>query len=180
MRSFPYSSSPPMTTTAPTQPHMHHYHHHHHHHSLFSSNFFPIIILVLLFLVLLIHWILTRLQTMLIRHEDTNTSCHYSNDQLQTHVVHNLDELVINTIPFSVYTAKYANEESLRDCVICLDEFEDNNDIGTLPLCSHSFHLECIEAWLRKKPNCPLCRSSCHLNHSIIIDVPERSPLTPP
>jgi len=176
MRSFPYSSSPPMT--APTQPHVHHYHHH----SLFSSHFFPIITLCLLFLVLLIHWILTRLQTMLIRREDTNTSRHYFNDQLQTHAVHNLDELVKNTIPFSIYTAKYANKESLRNCVICLDEFEDGDHIGTLPLCSHSFHHDCIEAWLRKKPNCPLCRSSCqcHLNHSIIIDVLERSLPTPP
>jgi len=175
MRSFPYSSSPPMTTTAPTQTHMHHYHHH----SLFSSHCFPIIILVLLFLVPLIHWILTRLQTILLRCEDMNTAPRYSNDQLQTHVVHNLDELVRNIIPFSIYTAKYANEESPRDCVICLGEFKDN-DLGTLPLCSHSFHLECIEAWLRKKPNCPLCRSSCHLNHSIIIDVPDRSLPTPP
>lgn len=52
--------------------------------------------------------------------------------------------------------AKFKQEEN---CAVCLDEFKDNDHIRTLPLCSHTFHLVCIEAWLSKQPNCPICRS---------------------
>ena len=54
--------------------------------------------------------------------------------RMHVDVVHNLDESVINTIVilFSVYTAKYAQEEFPCECVICLNEFEDNDSIGTL------------------------------------------------
>ncbi|RHN68820.1 putative transcription factor C2H2 family [Medicago truncatula] len=97
----------------------------------------------------------------------------------QTHVVHNLDKTIINTILVSIYTAQYAQEESTCECIICLDEFEDNDRLGTLSICYHTFHLDCIEVWLRKNPNCPLCRSNCSLNLSMIIDVTQRSLSTP-
>ncbi|TKY67511.1 RING-H2 finger protein ATL65 [Spatholobus suberectus] len=72
-----------------------------------------------------------------------------------------LDETVIKTIPFSLYTAKYDTrfEESRNDCAVCLLEFEDEDYVRTLPVCSHTFHLDCIDAWLRSHANCPLCRA---------------------
>ncbi|XP_047149548.1 RING-H2 finger protein ATL65 [Vigna umbellata] len=72
-----------------------------------------------------------------------------------------LDETVIKTIPFSLYTAKYDArfEESRNDCAVCLLEFEDEEYVRTLPVCSHTFHVDCIDAWLRSHANCPLCRA---------------------
>ncbi|CAJ1933419.1 unnamed protein product [Sphenostylis stenocarpa] len=72
-----------------------------------------------------------------------------------------LDETVIKTIPFSIYTAKYDArfEESRNDCAVCLLEFEDEDYVRTLPVCSHTFHVDCIDAWLRSHANCPLCRA---------------------
>lgn len=72
-----------------------------------------------------------------------------------------LDETVIKTIPFSLYTAKYDArfEESCNDCAVCLLEFEDEDYVRTLPVCSHTFHVDCIDAWLRSHANCPLCRA---------------------
>lgn len=165
MRSFPYSP-PPMTTIAPTQPHMEQYHHHASSPSLIMNPFifFPMlfvgVVLVKILMKILFlsikYWCTTRHGTMV--------------EARRTHVIHNLDESVINTavILSSVYNAKYAQEEFQRDCVICLNEFEDNDTIGTLPLCSHSFHLRCIQDWLPKQPNCPLCRSSCLLNTQVL------------
>ncbi|KAI9128402.1 hypothetical protein K1719_001395 [Acacia pycnantha] len=72
-----------------------------------------------------------------------------------------LDESIIKTIPFSLFTAKSKDhfEESRRDCAVCLLEFEDDEYVRTLPFCSHTFHLDCIDVWLRSHANCPLCRA---------------------
>ncbi|KAL4013350.1 hypothetical protein IC575_025516 [Cucumis melo] len=77
-----------------------------------------------------------------------------------------LDESVIKTIPLSVYTAKSRD----RECAVCLLEFEDDDYVRTLPICSHAFHVDCIDVWLRSHANCPLCRA--------VVFRPE-SPFTP-
>ena len=42
-----------------------------------------------------------------------------------------------------------------RNCTICLENLTDN--IIKLK-CSHLYHKECIKNWIKKKPNCPMCR----------------------
>ncbi|PWA63873.1 hypothetical protein CTI12_AA348980 [Artemisia annua] len=44
------------------------------------------------------------------------------------------------------------------DCSICLEEFKENETIGTL-ICRHEFHADCIETRLYQKNVCPLCRN---------------------
>ncbi|KAL6494761.1 hypothetical protein OROGR_031561 [Orobanche gracilis] len=66
-----------------------------------------------------------------------------------------LDESTIKTIPLSVY----ARKSGFHDCAVCLLEFEDNDYVRTLPVCSHAFHVDCIDIWLRSHANCPLCRA---------------------
>uniref|UniRef100_A0A7N0TZC7 RING-type domain-containing protein n=1 Tax=Kalanchoe fedtschenkoi TaxID=63787 RepID=A0A7N0TZC7_KALFE len=44
------------------------------------------------------------------------------------------------------------------DCCICLSSVEQDDSARSLPGCGHSFHLECIDAWLVRWPVCPLCR----------------------
>lgn len=45
-----------------------------------------------------------------------------------------------------------------KECNICLDSFNLNNDIKLLP-CNHFFHNNCIHDWLcNEKINCPVCR----------------------
>lgn len=75
-----------------------------------------------------------------------------------------LDESVIKTIPLSIYSTKGSfNKKGLvqenRDCAVCLLEFEDDEYVRTLPVCSHAFHVDCIDIWLRSHANCPLCRA---------------------
>lgn len=66
-----------------------------------------------------------------------------------------LDEAIIKTIPLSAYMRK----SGFHDCAVCLIEFEENDYVRTLPICSHAFHVDCIDIWLRSHANCPLCRA---------------------
>ncbi|XP_052205593.1 RING-H2 finger protein ATL1-like [Diospyros lotus] len=44
-------------------------------------------------------------------------------------------------------------------CAVCLCEFEDGEEIRTLPECGHSFHADCIDMWLYSHFTCPVCRT---------------------
>jgi hypothetical protein len=41
-------------------------------------------------------------------------------------------------------------------CSICLDEFEDGDQVRELR-CHHIFHVQCVDTWLLTKNQCPLC-----------------------
>ncbi|KAK1419558.1 hypothetical protein QVD17_28743 [Tagetes erecta] len=43
-------------------------------------------------------------------------------------------------------------------CAVCLSEFEDGDELRTLPECMHSFHVPCIDMWLYSHRSCPICR----------------------
>ncbi len=46
-------------------------------------------------------------------------------------------------------------------CAICLNEFDDDESVYTIPECGHKFHTNCALRWYRStnQTNCPLCRS---------------------
>ncbi|XP_010270525.1 PREDICTED: RING-H2 finger protein ATL80 [Nelumbo nucifera] len=44
------------------------------------------------------------------------------------------------------------------DCVICLTEFVEGDEIRVLPQCGHAFHVGCIDTWLGSHSSCPSCR----------------------
>ncbi|KAJ9166944.1 hypothetical protein P3X46_021633 [Hevea brasiliensis] len=50
-------------------------------------------------------------------------------------------------------------EESGLECSICLDQLSIGSEGRRLP-CSHLYHGNCIEEWLKKSKTCPLCRAS--------------------
>lgn len=45
-------------------------------------------------------------------------------------------------------------------CAICLGEYQEKEVLRIMPKCGHSFHLSCIDVWLRKQSTCPVCRLS--------------------
>ncbi|WMV60228.1 hypothetical protein MTR67_053613 [Solanum verrucosum] len=51
------------------------------------------------------------------------------------------------------------DDEEQEACAICLLEYKDEDNIGTLQ-CGHEFHAECINKWLQRKKSCPFCRAS--------------------
>ncbi|KAG8482587.1 hypothetical protein CXB51_024371 [Gossypium anomalum] len=48
-------------------------------------------------------------------------------------------------------------EKSGKDCCICLEEFEVDEEGREMP-CKHVFHSGCIEKWLEIHGTCPICR----------------------
>lgn len=46
----------------------------------------------------------------------------------------------------------------LEECRICLLEYEDGEEVKTLP-CMHRFHSECIDRWLAESRQCPVCKT---------------------
>ncbi|KAJ4716432.1 RING-H2 finger protein [Melia azedarach] len=96
-------------------------------------------------------------------------------DSLHVYSPFGLDDSVIKTIPLSLFTAKNKTIakplHETRDCAVCLLEFEENDYVRTLPGCSHSFHVDCIDIWLRSHANCPLCRAAIFPTESPFVPI---------
>ncbi|GLJ38613.1 hypothetical protein SUGI_0787280 [Cryptomeria japonica] len=50
-------------------------------------------------------------------------------------------------------------DETSQKCSICQEEYEDDEELGTLE-CGHDHHTECIKKWLLQKNECPICKAS--------------------
>ncbi|KDP46198.1 hypothetical protein JCGZ_10038 [Jatropha curcas] len=97
-----------------------------------------------------------------------------SPDGFHMYSPYGLDESVIKTLPLFLYTTKngfHKQSSNSKDCAVCLLEFEENDYVRTLPVCSHAFHVDCIDIWLRSHANCPLCRARIFLSESPFIPV---------
>ena len=64
------------------------------------------------------------------------------------------DEVKNEMENLKIFQNKRLNEFDL--CVICLDEMKYDDEL-LLVTCSHMFHKECLEPWIKKKSICPLC-----------------------
>ena len=56
-----------------------------------------------------------------------------------------------------------ANIEGYREfgaCAICLNDFGMRDKTKRMPMCQHVFHEKCIDCWLRRARECPLCKRS--------------------
>jgi len=53
----------------------------------------------------------------------------------------------------------YCTRKSGSRCSVCLSDFQVGQDLRLL-LCGHYFHTECVDPWLLKRCDCPLCRST--------------------
>jgi hypothetical protein len=77
----------------------------------------------------------------------------------------NVDDIkdIINQLPVNTLKdVNKLNEENKR-CVICYENFKNNDNIIYLP-CFHFFHQNCIINWIKKKPSCPLCKIKINNN----------------
>ncbi|KAJ8547788.1 hypothetical protein K7X08_021024 [Anisodus acutangulus] len=68
-----------------------------------------------------------------------------------------LDQTLIDSLPVFLYKEIVGLKEPF-DCAVCLCEFSEQDKLRLLPLCSHAFHISCIDTWLLSNSTCPLCR----------------------
>merc|ERR1719330_2240350 len=64
-----------------------------------------------------------------------------------------LSPSLIKSLPFELAPATAAQE-----CSICLCEVEPGDGVRRLPGCGHAFHSACIDIWLLRRADCPLCK----------------------
>ncbi|CAI9111071.1 OLC1v1011206C1 [Oldenlandia corymbosa var. corymbosa] len=70
-----------------------------------------------------------------------------------------LDQAFIDALPVFVYKEIVGAKEPF-DCAVCLCEFSEKDQLRLLPMCSHAFHINCIDTWLLSNSTCPLCRGT--------------------
>lgn len=121
-----------------------------------------ILSLFLLFLglaaILLLHLLLAgsflhrRRQRLLLRSTPPRTS------SVSLHDIHN------HLPPFQYPAADESPAAASDDCSICLEYFNEGEICRVLPVCDHVFHARCVDKWLTKVPNCPICRTRVRLD----------------
>ncbi|KAF5739634.1 RING-H2 finger protein ATL46-like [Tripterygium wilfordii] len=70
-----------------------------------------------------------------------------------------LDQAFIDALPVFQYKEIVGPKEPC-DCAVCLCEFSGKDKLRLLPMCSHAFHVGCIDTWLLSNSTCPLCRGT--------------------
>lgn len=63
----------------------------------------------------------------------------------------------LRTLPRVKVTAYDIVANEGNECSICLSDLEAGKTALRLP-CNHCFHVDCIEDWLKKSNECPVCR----------------------
>ncbi|CAD8066135.1 unnamed protein product [Paramecium sonneborni] len=58
---------------------------------------------------------------------------------------------------------QHQNDDNLIKCMICLEDYQENQIVRTMP-CWHYFHQDCIDKWLHKSTQCPICKTEVDID----------------
>ncbi|GER26419.1 RING/U-box superfamily protein [Striga asiatica] len=103
----------------------------------------------------LIYGRLRRMETQLMIENDLRIDL-----ELPEHRITGLEPVAVNAIPTLKFNREAFSSFEDPQCTICLSEYQDKEVLRIMPKCGHSFHISCIDVWLRKHATCPVCRLS--------------------
>ncbi|KEP65812.1 UNVERIFIED_CONTAM: zinc finger, C3HC4 type (RING finger) domain-containing protein [Hammondia hammondi] len=68
-------------------------------------------------------------------------------------------QILIDLLPTSAFDqSRSANlSDEAKRCSICFEDYEHGDELRRLP-CTHVFHKNCIDVWLRRSFVCPICK----------------------
>ncbi|KAA8522795.1 hypothetical protein F0562_009218 [Nyssa sinensis] len=92
------------------------------------------------------------------RHHIRRRASEFSDTATPSHSANDLQKF----LPSQKYAAGLP--EAAKDCPVCLESFKEGEWCRSLPVCNHMFHENCVDKWLTKVLNCPICRSRVLLN----------------
>jgi len=64
----------------------------------------------------------------------------------------------INCLPCASVPENTCSETVLEECPICLIVLESGDAVRQLATCGHTYHKPCIDLWLLRRAECPLCK----------------------
>ncbi|XP_022764281.1 RING-H2 finger protein ATL52-like [Durio zibethinus] len=70
-----------------------------------------------------------------------------------------LENLATQLIPADEYQKGMGLVDDDEMCAVCLSQFEEGEELRTLPECLHSYHAPCIDMWFYSHSSCPMCRT---------------------
>ncbi|CAH2080688.1 unnamed protein product [Thlaspi arvense] len=94
-----------------------------------------------------------RRRSSLLSIDSPSTAVSYSPEEIQ------------KSLPGANYTGGGSSE---KECAVCLENFAAGDWCRSLPACRHMFHASCVDKWLVKAANCPVCRTRVRLDHGSI------------
>lgn len=71
-----------------------------------------------------------------------------------------IEPVVVANFPTKKYSDECFSATEDAQCTICLSDYHGEDILRILPYCGHSFHVTCIDMWLKQHSTCPVCRIS--------------------
>lgn len=106
-----------------------------------------------------------------LRRENNQGDHHNHNHNIDT--ISNENKIMskddLKGLPCFEYKVAEKENTSSVDCAVCLENFKMGDKCRLLPNCKHSFHVQCIDSWVLKTPDCPICRTC--VNPTLKIEV---------
>jgi len=76
-----------------------------------------------------------------------------------------ISEEVFKKLPSQNYKVQKEGSEKARGrcktqnmCAICIEEYQEGEELKIMPQCNHMFHSSCIRKWVNEHETCPNCR----------------------
>ena len=68
-----------------------------------------------------------------------------------------VDINLLNSLESTVLKDVSHLEEDKKQCVICMEDFKDGDEVIYVP-CLHVFHKDCLLEWFKRHDDCPICK----------------------